>query len=197
MLGFNYKKAVQALNFFAISSGGKINKMKALKLIWLSDRLHLRLYGRPILNDTYFALNYGPVASNTKDLAEDTSFLSEEEKDYRNEFITNIDNYYYASLKSVDKKNFSKSDLDAMALIYNEFGEFDKFALSEESHKYPEWKKFEGLLASKSASRFEMDYEDFFSSYTKGENPIFDNDLEFLEESRGVFQENSHIYRFI
>lgn len=95
MLGFNYKKAVQALNFYADAEGGKINKMKALKLIWLSDRLHLRKFGRPILNDTYLAMPYGPVASGTKDLAEGTSFLADEEQQYKDNFIKGISHYIY------------------------------------------------------------------------------------------------------
>jgi uncharacterized phage-associated protein len=53
MLGFNYKKAIQTLAYFAQKEGGVINKMKVFKLIWLSDRLHLRKYGRPILNDVH------------------------------------------------------------------------------------------------------------------------------------------------
>ncbi len=39
-LKFDYKKATQALNFFAIKCGGKIDKMKALKLIFFADRYH-------------------------------------------------------------------------------------------------------------------------------------------------------------
>ena len=45
-------------------------KMKALKLVYIADRYHLRKYGRLITNDTYFAMNYGPVPSGTKDIAE-------------------------------------------------------------------------------------------------------------------------------
>ena len=67
-LSFSHKKATQALNFFARAAGGKINKMKALKLIYFEDRYHLRSYGRPITNDTYFAMKFGPVASACKDL---------------------------------------------------------------------------------------------------------------------------------
>jgi hypothetical protein len=35
----------------------------------------LRKYGRPVTNDEYVAMGYGPVGSKTKDIAEDTSFL--------------------------------------------------------------------------------------------------------------------------
>jgi len=171
--------------------------MKSLKLIWLSDRLHLQLYGRPILNDTYFALNYGPVASNTKDLVEGTSFLTETEREYREQYINNLDQYNYKSLIGVDEKVFSKTDLEVMSNIYDEFGHLNQFQLSEESHKYPEWKKFEGHLKSKNSSRFEMNYEDFFSKLENNSDSFFnlsDNDLEL---SKSLFLENGYIYRLI
>ena len=50
---FDYKKAVQAINFFARKNGGKITKLEVLKLIFFADRYHLRKYGRPITNDQY------------------------------------------------------------------------------------------------------------------------------------------------
>ena len=67
---FAYKKATQALNFFAIENGGEIEKLHALKLIFFADRYHLRKYGRPITNDQYWAMRLGPVPSGTKDLFE-------------------------------------------------------------------------------------------------------------------------------
>ena len=197
MLGFNYKKSVQALNLFAIHAGGTINKMRALKLIWLADRLHIRKYYRPILNDTYFALNYGPVASHTKDLIEDNSFLSEEEKNYRNLYIQSEDKYNYKSLSGFDSKVFSESDIQAMNKIYEAFGELGEFKLSEESHKYPEWKRFESHLNSKSSSRFEMSYEDFFADFSPGENPVFELDHTLLETAKEIFMQNGYIYRLV
>lgn len=197
MLGFNYKKAVQALNFFAIKEGGEINKMKALKLIWLSDRLHLRKFGRPILNDTYFALNYGPVASNTKDLAENTDFLTVEEKEYRNLYIVNKDSYNYASKLPPEKVVFSSSDIEVMEKIYTKFGNLSEFKLSEVSHLYPEWKKFEDFLKSKTSSRFEMNYEDFFENPDEDYNGFFSEPEESLNLSKDLFLENGYLYRLV
>src|SRR5207237_3271008 len=84
---FSHRKATQALNFFAHRAGGSINKMKALKLVYFTDRYHLRRYGRPVVGDEYVAMNYGPVASGTKDVAEMSDFLGEEEKTYARRFI--------------------------------------------------------------------------------------------------------------
>ena len=92
MVGFNHKKAVQTLAYFAQKEGGVINKMKAFKLIWLSDRLHLRKYGRPILNDVYFALPKGPIPSSTKDLADNSDYLADTERELKEQMLENANN---------------------------------------------------------------------------------------------------------
>ena len=82
ILSFDYKKTTQALNFFARKNDCKQNKLKALKLIFFADRYHIRKFGRPITNDKYEAMEYGPVPSNAKDLAEMNDFLGAEERVY-------------------------------------------------------------------------------------------------------------------
>ena len=88
---FVYKKATQALNFFAQQAGGRLSKLRALKLVFFADRYHLRKYGRLVTNDEYWAMDYGPVASNTKDLAELSAFLGEQEKAYATKFLEPAD----------------------------------------------------------------------------------------------------------
>jgi hypothetical protein len=51
--------------------------MKALKLAFFADRFHLRQFGRPITNDECHAMEYGPVPSGCKDLAEITHAFPE------------------------------------------------------------------------------------------------------------------------
>jgi hypothetical protein len=50
------------LNFFAIREGGRLNRMKAVKLVWLADRLQLRKYYRSITHDVYD--NFGHMNKN-------------------------------------------------------------------------------------------------------------------------------------
>ena len=83
---FAYKKAAQAINCFAIQNGGEIDKLHALKLVFFADRFHLRKYGRPITNDQYWAMRFGPVASGVKDLFELDS-LSHEERHYADSLL--------------------------------------------------------------------------------------------------------------
>jgi uncharacterized phage-associated protein len=196
MIGFNYKKAVFTLAYFAQKEGGIINKMKAFKLIWLSDRLHLRKYGRPILNDVYFALPKGPIPSSTKDLADNSDFLSETEKELREQFIENPSRYAIKAKMELQKNVFSQSDLEVIDTVYENFGTFSEFQLSELSHQYPEWKKFENGLNLGHSSRFEMDYQDFFV-HSEQLHPIFEQDKKLLALNKEVFIENQIIENLV
>lgn len=196
MLGFNHKKAVYTLAYFAQKEGGSINKMKAFKLIWLSDRLHLRKYGRTILNDVYFALPKGPIPSSTKDLADNSDYLADAEKELREQMLENTGRYAIKIKAEIKKNVFSESDLEVMEHIYENFGKLDEFTLSDLSHQYPEWKKFEESLQMGHSLRFEMDYTDFFES-NENKHPLFEQDNELLELNKEVFLENSIISNLI
>lgn len=196
MVGFNHKKAVQTLAYFAQKEGGVINKMKAFKLIWLSDRLHLRKYGRPILNDVYFALPKGPIPSSTKDLADNSDYLADSERELREQVLENAGRYTIKTKTEVQKNVFSESDLEVMSLVYDNFGNLDEFTLSELSHEYPEWKKFEKSLQVGHSSRFEMNYQDFFDD-NENSHILFKQDEELLELNKEVFLENQIIGNLI
>ena len=177
MSTFKFKKAVQALNLLAALEGGRINKMKALKLIWLSDRGHLRKYARPITGDQYYAMKNGPVASTTKDLAEGSSFLEDFESDYRNQYLRNDDLINFSSIKTPEVSVFSETDLIVLNQVYLDFKHLDQFDLSNLSHEYPEWKKYAPLLRN-GHSRCAISLEDF----------IDDAD----ELTKEIFRENSN-----
>jgi len=181
--GLEYKKIFQALNFFAISETGRINKLKALKLIWLADRLHLRKYGRTITGDVYWALPHGPVPSNAKNFAEDSQFAEDVEKEYGYQYIRKIDTFNYESIKPVDSKVFSKSDITVLQEIYNAFGNLGQYTLRDLSHEYPEWLRFESALKMKRSSRYLIEMSDFFKNCDS--NPeIFNQPDELLEVSK-------------
>ncbi len=184
ILGFDFKKATQALNFFATKEGGKINKMKVLKLIWLSERLHLRIYGRPIVNDVYFAMKLGPVPSVTKNIVE--GVLEEEwEIIYRNTHLS-LEGLVVFSKAFVQENVFSKTDIDVMNKVYSDFHKYDQFELSDISHKYPEWKKFQSLVEN--GGRYQMNYADFFLNPTEDNDTIFNQEEEFLSDSQEYFK---------
>jgi uncharacterized phage-associated protein len=192
MRGFNYKKAVQALNLIAIKNGGSINKMKAIKLIWLSDRLHLRKFGRSITGDTYYALQNGPVPSATRDILETSFFSSDIATEYASEFIAVIDKYHYKSKNQMNLDVFSQTDKDILEIIFNSYKSLDQFQLSELSHLFPEWQKFQSALENGLSSRFSIDLADFFINF-KDDNNLFIESDDLLKISKDIFEENSKL----
>jgi uncharacterized phage-associated protein len=172
---FSHRKATQALNFFAAKAGGKINKMKALKLVYFADRYHLRRYGRPVVGDEYLAMNYGPVASATKDLAEMSDFLGEEEKNYAKRFIKPTETALgYSSVAGIDEKVLSASDREALEFAWKRFGHTEKYALAKLTHQYPDWKRHEAALKSRVVTRVSMNYRDFLKDPDPGVEPCYE-----------------------
>src|SRR5207253_6716088 len=86
------RKSTQALNYFAhkAASGApirKLNKMKALKLLFFADRYHLRKYGRLVSDCAYFAMKHGPVASEAKNVAEESAGLGNRSRSYARRYV--------------------------------------------------------------------------------------------------------------
>lgn len=189
MQPFNYKKATQALNFFALREGGKIDKLKAIKLIWLADRLHLRKYYRTITGDVYYAMPYGPVASHTLDLINGKVLgQSKEEVAYFDLYLSKRDKNQLRSTKIMEDSVFSKTDMQSIAAVYEAFGDYSGGKLSDVSHKYPEWTRFEKELTSKVTNRQKMDYLDFFRNPESRKNDaLFEQPEELLLLSRDFY----------
>ncbi len=186
---FKFDKAVQSLNYLAKKENNKINKMKAIKLLYFADRYHIRKYGRPIFNDKYIAMGYGSVGSTTKDIVGLT--LSDEENEKASKVLMLVGQYEYQSIVDVDSGVFSDSDIEAIDFAYNEFGALNQFELATLTHKYPEWKKFESELNSGVRSR-RMEYKDFF------ENPTIPDDKflitqKFVESSKDIYLEQENL----
>lgn len=181
MMKFSYKKAIQSINLFATLEGGNINYMKAIKLIWLSDRYHLRNHGRTITGDVYFAMKNGPVASCTFDLIKNKD-LSADETLYKNEYLTPSDRYILSSKQEVNLKVFSTNELKVLHLIYSQYKEFNHYELSEISHYFPEWKEYEDLL-QKANSSFKIDMGLFYVDYSD-DKKLFINSREEIDNMK-------------
>jgi len=192
---FDYEKATQALNYLAKLGGGQINKMKALKLIWLAERFHLRKYGRLILNDEYLAMDFGPVASSTKDIAQlQKDYLSANEYDYACRYIQSTSGK--RDIKSIDNPDldvFSDSETEALDEVFKNFGKYNQYKLAEFSHEYPEWKKHESMLKTGNISRVDMNYDDFFENPQSIKNDFFSEDKIQLQTAKSVFQETNAV----
>jgi hypothetical protein len=157
---FDSDKGVAMLKYLLNKMGGVYNYMALLKLAFFSDRYHIRNFARPVSNDRYFALKFGPMPSGLGDLITVASFYDED--------FTNIDKYTL-SLKDnkIDMDEFSKSDILAMDFAIEHFGNLGKgnvFNLANLTHAYPEWDKYKTTFSNNSNSsrkKETMNYLDF------------------------------------
>jgi uncharacterized phage-associated protein len=183
---FAYKKAVQALNYFATQNGGEIEKLHALKLVFFADRFHLRKYGRPITNDQYWAMKLGPVPSGVKDLFELDS-ASPVERHYAEEFFEHSDRpHSIRSTAAVDTNVLSQSDLEALEFAWHHFSR--QYGIVEKTHTYPEWQRHE-LALNGGCSRVPMDYADFLDEPAGGANPCYPLSEQDREDRREQLKE--------
>ena len=191
----SYKKTTQALNFLACKKDGKINKMKAIKLIYLADRLHLRKYGRTVVGDIYWAMKLGPVGSRAKNVAE-LSSIPENILSYAKKYIRPIDKkkHHLESIKQVDLDVFSKTDIECLEAVYDKFSDKDQFELKDLTHQYPEWLKYERELKT-GKKRVKMNYDDLFSSTEKGDS-LFGESRTSLNLVKELFDELKEMSEF-
>lgn len=166
---FSYKKAVQALNYFAQHKGGSISKLQVLKLVYFADRYHLRKFGRPVTGDQYWAMQYGPVASGVKDLAELDSLSGPEQHYARNFLARGVGSHDVVSRAPVEETVFSDSDREALAFAWENYGQVSLHHLIQRTHQYPEWTRHEARLGSE--SRMPMSYADFLLDPPPGVDP--------------------------
>jgi len=161
---FDFRKVTQVLNYLARELGGTINKLKAIKLIYLADKYHLRKYGRLVTGDQYIAMKLGPVQSGVKDIADLSDFLGSEERDYASIFISK-EGHDIGSIREVDYDELSQTDIEALDFVLERFGNFRDSDLIKLTHRGYEWRRHENEL--KLRSRVSMDIIDFFEDSAK------------------------------
>lgn len=189
---FDFKKSTQVINFFAKKEQGTIDILKLMKLVWIADRCHLREYGRPILNDEYFAMKRGPVPSATKDIASDTEWAQDKQK-YYSKYIKKLSRYSVASIRNVDSEQLSESEIECLDKAYDNFGQYKPSQLTKISHDFPEWKKFEKSLESGTKNE-QIDYMDFFKDIrTELYKQMFSESQDKLNSSKEIFLEDTKI----
>lgn len=172
---FDFEKTVQTINFFARKSYRKnISKLDVLELIFLADRYHLRKYGRAITGDDYWAMESGPVPSAANNICDACSLIASEpsqcietlkpsELEYIKCYLVPQNQTKKIHSKArFDQELFSKSEIEAMEAAWEVKMNLKKGdSLSEFTHHFPEWKRFEAKIKL-GETRIHMPPEDFF-----------------------------------
>lgn len=149
---YNPIKAAQVISYFAMQAPTRsINILKAVKLVYLSDRLSIEKWGFPILDEKRVSMDKGPVNSSTysyingeydPDECGWSLFLTDREK---HEVSVND------SITCDDLDELSDADIQCMSDVWSEFGSMNQWNLVEWTHdskNIPEWEAPNGTSAS-------------------------------------------------
>jgi len=188
----DFKKIVQMINFFANKNRKLvISKLHALKLIFLADRYHMRQYGTMISNDEYWAMQFGPVPSCAKNIAEMSSRIAPEILDYASRYLTVPAANLVKSVAPVDCDQLGRTELEALDFAFSVF--MTENDIVEVTHRLPEWKNHEDRLLN-GATRVKMDPLDFFTPIP-GKDYGGNASVQRLNLAKEIFIEDTGINR--
>lgn len=147
---YDIEKVANAIKFFHLKGVKHFGKTKLMKLLFFSDKEHLKKYGISIFNDKYFKLPHGPVPTLTLniidslnevenfDLMEYTTILQEHiqmNKINYNGFMLNS----FEIKKPFDSDVFSKSEIEVLEYIAAKYKNTTASEISRLSHLLPEY----------------------------------------------------------
>lgn len=173
-----YHKIVELLLYLA-HSGRRLDKYQVVKLFYLADRLHLNRFGRPITQEQYFALDYGPVASTAKDLIEQQPSAFAKVGISELPFSIIQDGAHLclgAPSREVNFDLFSKTDIAVVDEVIARFGDCSFDELFNETHRHEAYRR--AWQRRGGARRSEMYYDEMIESDSKRRS--------LLEDLRGV-----------
>lgn len=129
---FDDDAAHAAAMFFAEQEGGRINKMKLVKLMYIAERTSLRESESPMFGGIYYSLAFGPVISEVLDALNANHWKGLHVQQY--EIV--LEQGATPALDSLS--DWGKSLIER---VYSQFGSMSEWALSDMTHaEFAEWK---------------------------------------------------------
>lgn len=147
---FSLEKLVQAIAFFSKVGVPDLTKLKIAKLLYFADKEHLLEYGRPIIGDVYWCMDWGPVPSfalNEMNEAIDRQEVPLGTNSDAKLFsrVLNVKKLFYvhprfeARNEAYDPSVFSESELTSLGHVANVYGNKSAKELVNITHQEPTW----------------------------------------------------------
>ncbi len=147
---FSFEKFLDTLTLLAENTED-LDRLKAAKLIYFADRLHLLRYGAPIIGDSYIHLEHGPVPSLSLDyirdlINPDRNIVPNNKLDKLLKRVTVSPNYRYETIRlkgDVEINDLSESEIEVLNDVIRQYGEISGWDLRNLSHTHSTWKDTE------------------------------------------------------
>jgi uncharacterized phage-associated protein len=135
---FREEKAAQAAAHLLLRHGRRLNLMKLVKLLYLTDRTALVRWGRPVTFDSFFSLPHGPVLSSTLNLINDEPNPAQPR--YWHRLISERRGYDVDLIGDAPTDQLSPAEIILLDEIDDLYGSMDQWELRRVSHDLPEWR---------------------------------------------------------
>jgi uncharacterized phage-associated protein len=148
---FEAEKLLQALVFFSKNGVRDLTKLKAAKLLYFSDKFHLLRYGRPVIGDAYFCLDFGPVPSASLNIMNE-ALGTEEELPAKKPILERLSGMLrvahdpssphprFEAVSDVDRAVFSETEIEALEDTVRQYGSLPASRLVDLTHDDMTWR---------------------------------------------------------
>lgn len=181
---FDPEKLVQAIAYLSAHGVRQLSKLKLTKLLYFADKYHLLRFGRPILGDRYYCLDFGPVPSVALNLLNEQISPSEEPGPHSELFRqyltvdTRVRYPEFNAAREPDTSALTGSDREALDHTIQQYGTLSALQLRDLSHRDPTW-----LIPDcdrPQGSSVEIPYELFFEGADEATRQM----LAFIQEQQ-------------
>jgi uncharacterized phage-associated protein len=186
---FQEEKLIQALAFLSFRGVGDLTKLKASKLLYFADKIHLNKYGRPITGDSYACMDRGPVPSIS--LNEMNEAIAPDESTDKPALLNVLEVkqgshpiFFLREKRLFTSETFSRSELEVLQEVADTYGKMSAGRLIELSHKEPAWAKANEHRAQ--GSSVPMPFETLFDASNRDMLESVVNDQREEAEWNGV-----------
>ena len=165
---FSDKKATAVVGYFlGRAEGHRVNDLKMMKLLYLSERESLRRYTAPITDSALFSMKNGPVLSEVLDL-----FYGKGESPFWDEHIGFMsakrgeadENTIFLRSKFEAERFLSRAEVEILEEVWDRHRDDGKWSLVELTHAFPEWdedaKRFGTAFRLRERKIFEKGFND-------------------------------------
>lgn len=140
---FDEKKATQATGLLIQKSGGSINYMKLIKILYLANREALARWGKPIVPDGFYSLPRGPILSRVLSLINEQ--LRPGTPSFWKDHISAPQDYSIKLTQDPGCDEFSRREVSLLYEVFSKYGRMSEWDLVDWCHKHlKEWKDPEG-----------------------------------------------------
>ena len=144
---YSEAKVAQMAAYLLMRRGGRMSRLKLMKLLYLADREAIKAYGRSISEDQAVSMPHGPVLSMTLDYMDGNlpsgqggwEFWISDKEDHEVSLVRNV------GIEELDE--LSQADIEILKSVWQTFGRMNRWDIRDWTHKNcGEWRDPQGSM---------------------------------------------------